>query len=31
MPSKFTVDLFPGDEVVIETPGGGGWGSRATG
>jgi N-methylhydantoinase B len=31
MPSKFAVDLFPGDEVVIETPGGGGWGSRATG
>jgi N-methylhydantoinase B len=26
MPSKFTVDLEPGDEVVIETPGGGGWG-----
>jgi N-methylhydantoinase B/oxoprolinase/acetone carboxylase alpha subunit len=25
------VDLFPGDEVVIETPGGGAWGSRATG
>lgn len=25
-PSKFTVDLNPGDEVVIETPGGGGWG-----
>ncbi len=24
MPSKFTTDLFPGDEVVIETPGGGG-------
>jgi N-methylhydantoinase B len=31
MPSKFTVDLFPGDEVVIETPGGGAWGSLATG
>ncbi len=26
MPSKFTIDLEPGDEVVIETPGGGGWG-----
>ncbi|MEM0450937.1 MAG: hydantoinase B/oxoprolinase family protein [Nitrososphaerota archaeon] len=24
MPSKFAVDLLPGDEVVIETPGGGG-------
>lgn len=29
MPSKFTVDLEPGDEVVIETPGGGGWGSSS--
>ncbi len=27
MPSKFTVDLEAGDEVIIETPGGGGWGS----
>ncbi|MEM1810522.1 MAG: hydantoinase B/oxoprolinase family protein, partial [Thermofilaceae archaeon] len=27
MPSKFTVDLEEGDEVVVETPGGGGWGS----
>ena len=27
MPSKFTIDLDAGDEVVIETPGGGGWGS----
>ena len=27
--SKTTVDLEPGDEVVIETPGGGGWGSTA--
>jgi len=26
MPSKFVLDLEPGDEVVIETPGGGGWG-----
>lgn len=29
MPSKFTVQLEPGDEVLIETPGGGGWGSKA--
>lgn len=28
MPSKFTVDLEPGDEVLIETPGGGGWGRK---
>ncbi|MEM1611917.1 MAG: hydantoinase B/oxoprolinase family protein [Desulfurococcaceae archaeon] len=27
MPSKFTVQLEPGDEVIVETPGGGGWGS----
>lgn len=27
MPGKFTTDLEAGDEVVIETPGGGGWGS----
>ncbi|MDT7889453.1 MAG: hydantoinase B/oxoprolinase family protein [Desulfurococcales archaeon] len=27
MPSKFTIDLDEGDEVIIETPGGGGWGS----
>ncbi|MCC6060415.1 MAG: hydantoinase B/oxoprolinase family protein, partial [Desulfurococcaceae archaeon] len=26
MPSKFTTDLESGDEVIIETPGGGGWG-----
>jgi N-methylhydantoinase B len=26
LPSKATVRLFPEDEVVIETPGGGGWG-----
>jgi len=26
LPSKITVDLAPGDEVIIETPGGGGWG-----
>jgi N-methylhydantoinase B/acetone carboxylase, alpha subunit len=26
LPSKFTIDLNPGDEVVIETPGGGGYG-----
>jgi N-methylhydantoinase B len=26
MPSKFTTDLEPGDEVIVETPGGGGWG-----
>lgn len=30
MPSKFTIRLEPGDEVVIETPGGGGWGSPET-
>jgi N-methylhydantoinase B len=28
MPSKFTTELQPGDEVIIETPGGGGWGSN---
>ena len=28
MPSKFVTDLEPGDEVVIETPGGGGWGQN---
>jgi len=27
MPSKFTAELEEGDEVIIETPGGGGWGS----
>lgn len=27
-PSKFTIDLKEGDEVVIETPGGGGYGER---
>jgi N-methylhydantoinase B len=27
LPSKFTIDLNTGDEVVIETPGGGGYGS----
>ncbi|MEM3944176.1 MAG: hydantoinase B/oxoprolinase family protein [Thermofilaceae archaeon] len=26
MPSKFTTDLEAGDEVIVETPGGGGWG-----
>lgn len=26
MPSKFTVDVEGGDEVIVETPGGGGWG-----
>ncbi|WP_069808395.1 hydantoinase B/oxoprolinase family protein [Vulcanisaeta thermophila] len=26
LPSKVTVDLKPGDEVIVETPGGGGWG-----
>lgn len=31
MPGKFTIDLEAGDEVVIETPGGGGWGSEETG
>ncbi len=29
MPSKFTIDLDPGDLVVIETPGGGGYGSTS--
>jgi N-methylhydantoinase B len=29
MPSKFVVDLTPGDEVVLETPGGGGFGKPA--
>ncbi|MEM3832042.1 MAG: hydantoinase B/oxoprolinase family protein [Thermoprotei archaeon] len=29
MPSKFTIDLNPEDEVIIETPGGGGWGQDA--
>ncbi len=28
LPSKATIDLEPGDEVIIETPGGGGYGSR---
>lgn len=27
MPGKFTIDLDAGDEVIIETPGGGGYGS----
>jgi len=27
LPSKFTIDLNTGDEVIIETPGGGGYGS----
>ncbi len=27
MPSKFTVTLKPGEEVIVETPGGGGYGS----
>ncbi|MEM2552802.1 MAG: hydantoinase B/oxoprolinase family protein, partial [Sulfolobales archaeon] len=31
MPGKFTIDLEAGDEVVVETPGGGGWGSEETG
>lgn len=30
MPSKFTTDLNPNDEVVVETPGGGGWGSPSS-
>lgn len=29
MPGKFTLVLEAGDEVLIETPGGGGWGSRS--
>lgn len=29
MPGKFTIDLDPGDEVVIETPGGGGYGKKS--
>ena len=28
LPSKASIDLEPGDEVIIETPGGGGYGSR---
>jgi N-methylhydantoinase B len=27
MPGKFTAQVRPGDQLVIETPGGGGWGS----
>jgi len=27
MPGKATVTLGPGEIVVVETPGGGGWGS----
>lgn len=27
MPGKFTVTLSPGDEVIVETPGGGGYGT----
>lgn len=27
MPSKFTVDLEPGAEIIVETPGGGGFGA----
>jgi N-methylhydantoinase B len=27
LPSKFTLELFPNDEIIIETPGGGGYGS----
>lgn len=30
MPSKFSIELEEGDEVIIETPGGGGWGSPNT-
>ncbi len=30
MPSKFSIELEEGDEVMIETPGGGGWGSLNT-
>ncbi|MEM1610084.1 MAG: hydantoinase B/oxoprolinase family protein [Sulfolobales archaeon] len=30
MPSKFSIELEEGDEVIIETPGGGGWGSPKT-
>ncbi|MGC8544298.1 MAG: hydantoinase B/oxoprolinase family protein, partial [Vulcanisaeta sp.] len=28
LPSKATIDLEPGDEVIVETPGGGGYGSK---
>ncbi len=28
MPSKFTIELIQGDEVIIETPGGGGFGEK---
>ena len=27
LPSKVELKLFPGDQLTIETPGGGGWGS----
>jgi N-methylhydantoinase B len=27
LPSKCQIDALPGDRLVIETPGGGGWGS----
>ncbi len=30
LPSKTTVDLSPGDEMRIETPGGGGWGTEGS-
>ncbi len=29
LPSKATIDLEPSDEVIIETPGGGGWGGKS--
>ena len=31
LPSKVTIDLEPGDEVTVETPGGGGWGRGSEG
>jgi N-methylhydantoinase B len=31
LPSKFTRRFFPGDRLLIETPGGGGWGSPTAG
>jgi N-methylhydantoinase B len=30
LPSKCTVDVEPGDELLVLTPGGGGWGERSS-
>ena len=29
LPAKFTRRVLPGDRLIIETPGGGGWGSNS--